>query len=138
MYLKSHENNLRKSVDSASMAIAKRFGFSYVPWYNLTIFVLAIYSTLTCFVLFYRSDFLNLTICTVGVYMMLNTESIRKWTFRLLVFAIVISMIYDLVWFFIQDLGVEHPDDGGLEKKVRSFSLNVSYVSFFFRVTFNF
>jgi len=120
------------------MAIAKRFGFSYVPWYNLTIFVLAIYSTLTCFVLFYRSDFLNLTICTVGVYMMLNTESIRKWTFRLLVFAIVISMIYDLVWFFIQDLGVEHPDDGGLEKKVRSFSLNVSYVSFFFRVTFNF
>jgi hypothetical protein len=122
-------------VDNVSVGIAKSLGFSYVPWFTLTKIVLAIYTMLTCCVLFFRTDFINLTVCTTAIYMMLNTDKIKKWTFRLLVFGIFLSLLYDLFWFMIQDLGSERPEDGGLEKGIRNFSLTMSYLSFFFRVT---
>mmetsp|Transcript_19015 Transcript_19015/g.13811 ORF Transcript_19015/g.13811 Transcript_19015/m.13811 type:complete len:125 (-) Transcript_19015:49-423(-) len=63
--------------------------------------------------------------------MLLNTEKVKKWTFRLLVLAIFLSIVYDIFWFMVQDLGQEHADDGGLEKGIRNFSLSMSYLSFF-------
>ena len=52
----------------------------------------------------------------------------------MLVMGIFVSLLYDLFWFMIQDYASEHPEDGGLEKGVRNFSLTMSYLSFFFRV----
>jgi len=70
--------------------------------------------------------------------MILNTERIKKWTFKILVFGVVISEIYDLIWFlFIQDFNNDSPD-GGVEKAVRHFSLTISYLSFFFRVIYSY
>lgn len=110
-------------------------GFSYVPWFTLTKVVLGIYTVLTCFSLFFRTDFLNVTVCTSAIYMILNTDKVKKWTFKVLVLGIILSQIYDLVWFlFIQDFNNDS-QDGGVEKAVRRFSLTVSYLSFFFRVT---
>lgn len=107
-----------------------------MPWFTLTKIVLGIYSVLTCLVLFVRTDFVNLTVCTSAIYMILNTDRIKKWTFRVLVFGIFLSLVYDLFWFlFIQDFNNDQ-SDGGVEKAVKSFSLSVSYFSFFFRVLF--
>jgi hypothetical protein len=87
-------------------------------------------------VLFFRTDFLNLTICTAAIYMILNTDRIKKWTFRVLVLGIFLSLGYDLFWFLmIQDFNSDQ-SDGGVEKAVKSFSLTVSYLSFFFRVSY--
>jgi len=108
-----------------------------VPWFTLTKVVLGVYTALTCFVLFFRSDFINLTVCTSAIYMLLNTDQIKKWTFRVLVLGIFLSLAYDLFFFImIQDYGGDQ-SDGGVEKGVRSFSLTVSYFSFFFRVSFH-
>ena len=127
-----------KNFDNISQNIATKLGFNYVPWFTLTKIVLGIYTSLTCFVLFFRPDFLNLTICTTAIYMMMNTDKIRKWTFRLLVLGIFISLLYDLFWFMLQDYASERASDGGLEKGIRSFSLTMSYLSFFFRVIISF
>ena len=133
--IKVHEEKLVQNIDNLSNNIAQKLGFSYVPWFTLTKIVLGIYTALTCFVLFFRTDFINLTVCTSAIYMILNTERIQKWTFRILVFGIFISLIYDLIFFlFIQDFNNDQTD-GGVEKNVRSFSLTVSYFSFFFRVS---
>jgi len=63
-----------KTVDAVSINIAKRLGFSYVPWFTLTKIVLAIYTALTCAVMFFRTDFMNLTVCTTAIYMLNNTD----------------------------------------------------------------
>ena len=102
--IKVHEEKLVQNIDNLSNNIAQKLGFSYVPWFTLTKIVLGIYTALTCFVLFFRTDFINLTVCTSAIYMILNTERIQKWTFRILVLGIFISLIYDLIFFlFIQD-----------------------------------
>ena len=117
------------------MSLAKKLGMNSVPWFRLTCYVLGIYSLLTCLVMFFRTDFINLTVCTVAIYMMMNTDKIRKWTFRMLVMAIILSMVYDVIWvIMIQDFSSERPEDGGLEKTVRNFSLKMSLVSLVFRV----
>lgn len=122
-----------KSIDAVSTNIAKKLGFSHVPWFTLTKIVLAIYSTLTCFVLFIRPDFVNLTVCTAATFMILNTDRISRLTFRLLVLGIFISMIIDLLWFFFTDFAGD-TSDGGVEKSLKGFGMTMSYFSFFFRV----
>jgi hypothetical protein len=71
------EVKMMKSIDNISSNIAHKLGFRYVPWFTLTKIVLGIYTVLTCFVLFFRTDFLNLTVCTTAIYMMMNTDKIR-------------------------------------------------------------
>ena len=78
-----------------------KLGFTHVPWFTLTKFVLAIQSILTCLVLFFRTDFVNLTVCTAAIYMIYNPDIIRKWTFRVLVIGIFLSLVYDLLWFML-------------------------------------
>src|ERR1700709_1096421 len=104
-----------KSIDNVSTTIAYKLGFSYVPWFTLTKIVLGIYTILTCFVLFFRTDFLNLTVCTSGIYMLMNTDKIKRWTFRALVLGIFLSLFYDLFWFMMQDQSNDL-SDGGLQK----------------------
>ena len=96
-----------KSVDNISQNIANKLGFTYVPWFTLTKIVLGIYTTLTCFVLFFRTDFLNLTVCTTAIYMILNTDRIKRWTFRMLVLGIFFSLLVDLFWFLVQDFNAD-------------------------------
>jgi hypothetical protein len=120
-------------------SVAMKLGFSHVPWYTLTLVVLAIYTLLTLMVLFYRTDFINLTICVVAIYMMNNTERISRWTFRILVLAIFFSMVADFVYFILKDgSSGGKSGDGGIEDTIRSFSQTMSYISFFFRVSFPF
>ena len=122
-----------KSIDNVSTNIAHKLGFSYVPWFTLTKIVLGLYTILTCFVLFFRTDFLNLTVCTSAIYMILNTDKIKRWTFRALVLGIFLSLLYDLFWFMMQDVSND-TSDGGLQKTVKNFPLMMSYFSFFFRI----
>lgn len=65
-----------QNIDNISTNLANKLGMSHVPWFTVTQVVLAIYTTLTCFVLFFRTDFINLTICTTATYMILNTDKI--------------------------------------------------------------
>jgi len=131
--MRAQEQQAVKTLDNISSNIAYKLGFNHVPWFTLTKVVLGIYTVLTCFVLFFRADFVNLTVCTSAIYMLHNTQRIKRWTFRTLVLGIFLSIIYDLAWFMLQEYTAD-PSDGGVEKGVKSFSLTMSYISFFFRV----
>lgn len=99
--IKQHEAKVIQSIENISSNIAYKLGFDHVPWFTLTKIVLGIYTVMTCFVLFFRTDFINLTVCTSGIYMILNTDKIKKWTFRALVIGIFLSLAYDLFWFLL-------------------------------------
>jgi hypothetical protein len=68
--------------------------------------------------------------------MLLNLQRVTQNTFRWLVLGIFISIIYDLFWFSIKTLEYQQDSkgDSGVERKVKIFSLYMSYVSFFLRL----
>lgn len=131
------EREYSKKVDALAMSLAKRAGMEQVPWYLLTWVVTIVYLCLSLASCFFRADFINVTICVVAIYMLTETQEIRKNTFRNLVFAIVVSFFYDFV-FLLEASGDYNKDnggsDGGMEKGVRKFSLTMTTISFFFRL----
>jgi hypothetical protein len=117
--------------------MAKKVGYNEVPWIPLTHYLIWAYTVLTIFVMFLRPDFLNLTICLVGSYILDNENLRTKGKFRVLVLAIFISLIYDFIWFYIKTSEYAADDkagDGSNEAGLRKFSLVFSYASFILRV----
>jgi ribose/xylose/arabinose/galactoside ABC-type transport system permease subunit len=111
-------------------------GYSDVPWFQLTWYLLWLYTGLTILIMLKRSDFVNLTICTTALFMMYNTDRISRSIFRVLVLGIIISLAYDLLWFFLKhsEFAEDSKADGGMEASLRKFVLMLSYVSFILRV----
>lgn len=68
--------------------------------------------------------------------MILDTDRIKKGTFRSLVIALFASFAYDVLWLLMSAsaYSANENDDGGIEKAIRKFSLTMSVISFFFRV----
>jgi hypothetical protein len=62
----------------------------------------------------YRADFMNVTVCTVAIYLLSNPSDVHKNSFRLLVLGTVISLCYDVLWHQMQDFSGEDKVDGGL------------------------
>lgn len=134
--VEKQEKALEAKIDIVANTFAKKAGYTTVPWFMLTWWLLWLYTGVTCLVMFLRPDFLNLTICTTALYMMFNTDRITKGRFRMLVLGILISIIYDLFWFYMKhaEYTAEPKVDGGGEVRIRKFSLMMSYASFLLRV----
>ena len=47
---------------------------------------------------------------------------------------IFLSLIYDILWFIVNN-DVEDDDDGGVERGVKRFARNISYISFVWKVS---
>lgn len=99
--IKNVEGPIIMKFENISTNLAKGMGFEYVPWFTVTKIVLAIYTTLTLLILFYRSDFINLTVCTVACSIMLDTSKVKRITFRILVLGIFVSLIFDFLWLML-------------------------------------
>ena len=106
-----------------------------MPWFQLTVQLIYIYTVLTLFVLFLRPDFLNLTICLTALFMLNNTSVITQGKFKVLVLAVFVSIVYDIVWFYLKHSEYTSKTDGSAEIGIRKFSLLMSYASFLLRVT---
>lgn len=128
---------MEKKIDAVSTNIAERIGYKELPWLRLTWYLLWIYTGLTIMIMVKREDFINLTVCVVAIYMMFNTDTISRDRFRGLVGGIIVSLIFDVVWFVIKhyEYSSESQSDGGLETGIRQFVLILSYISFIIRVS---
>jgi hypothetical protein len=106
-----------------------------MPWKLVTEGCLAVYFILTCFSMFYRTDFLNLTVSSVGFFVLENPSTINFHNWRLLTLIIALTWVYDVVYLLIlHDSRIETMADGGTNNSVRSFSLLCCWISFFFRI----
>ena len=72
----------------------------------------------TLFVHFYKADFVNLTVVTIAIFLLTNVDKMNPGWFRVLVAGIVVSIGYDLLWFFLRssEVNSEADEDGGVEK----------------------
>ena len=68
--------------------------------------------------------------------MILDSDRLKKGTFRNLVIALFVSFAYDLFWLYVSTTGYRSGelDDGGLVKTIKQFSLIMAFLSFIFRV----
>lgn len=123
-------------IDEIATNIAQKMGMSEIPWFALTYYMTYIYTALTIFVMFHRTDFINLTICIIAIFMLMDVNLIKKHSFRWLVGGIVLSVFYDIGWLLFNhyEYGNETKYDGGVEKNVKKFSLYMSYASLIFRL----
>ena len=89
------------------------------------------------FVHFYKADFVNITICCVAIHLLIFAEPNGEKYWRWLVFGIILTLGYDLIWFYERNddySGDMDKEDGGVQSKVRSFSLKMAYVSFIYKI----
>ena len=106
-----------------------------IPWTLATQIALCVYLILTIFSMFHRADFLSVTICALGLYVLDNPQNITQKTFRCLLLMTVVSWLYDLTFLFVlNDSNKENKLDGGAEKTVRMFSHICLWLSFIFRI----
>ena len=100
-----------------------------------------IFLLITLLVHFYKADFVNLTICCVAIYLLSFANAMDAKYFRYMVFGIILTFAYDLYWFW-EKYGEYSGDgdviDGGVESKVRRFSLTMAWISFFYKIVMSF
>jgi len=79
-----------------------------------------------------RKDQITITACALGFYFMEFPETLRRHRFRQLVAMFLVSLVYDLVWYFVVDDQID--DEGGVEGNIKKFSRIMGYISFCFRI----
>lgn len=69
--IKPQEEALSRDVDRA---VTERFG--KVKWARCTYIMTLIFTLLTCLVNFYKADFINITVCTVAIYLLHHVDRV--------------------------------------------------------------
>lgn len=49
-----------------------------------------------------RADSLNITVCCLAIYLLMHSAEVTKNSFRGLVLLLLLSLVYDLVWYVMQ------------------------------------
>ena len=96
------EKNMEKGFDKIAEGVADTIGVKEIPWFKFTLYLTFVYCGISILVLFHRQDFINLTICVVSLYMLLNVDRLTHYTFRALVFCLFFSLFVDLFWFALK------------------------------------
>lgn len=105
-------------------------GMPPIPWARCTFFLTFLFTLTTCLAHFNKADFVNLTVCSLAIYLLLNADNVKKSSFRMLVGGTILSIAYDLLWFYLRsnDMASTASSDGdSSEATVRHFALYVSY-----------
>ncbi len=73
----------------------------------------------------------------MAVYLLVNADAGTVSTFRVLVLMIVVSTIYDILWFSFRNSNTANRDDPemqSLEITIIAFSFWMAWISFFFKI----
>lgn len=131
--MKQREAAIVGTFENVTDGVARSIGLDGCPWYLLTIIVLWLYIVVTALACFYRADFLNATICVVAFYMVSEPHSVKKWTFRLLVLGVLMSLLFDFAFFMLNDFDLKKVQGGDT-----SLTITVGYYATVFGFFFKF
>ena len=106
-------------------------------WAQVLEVVLWIYLVLTILSSLIRPDFMSLTTIALGLLAVNDPFRFGRRVFRIVTAMIATTFIYDLIWlFWLRSSDAETFEDAGSSGLywIRSFSMIVAYISFFFRI----
>jgi len=122
--------------DLADSISWKILGYAKTPWWELLQYCVYIHIGLTMLVCFIKSDFINLTVVLMLLWMKYFAEDVKRVELRLVAVAIIISWIFDLIWMFFH-LGAWfskfNPEHSDVEVSIRRFCAIITLISFIFR-----
>ena len=78
-----------------------KFGIKDSIWWKLLFYTLIIYMLLTCLVMFYRTDFINLTFSTASFFMIVYGDFKKRKVYTALLYTSIATLILDIVWLII-------------------------------------
>jgi inner membrane protein involved in colicin E2 resistance len=79
-----------------------RSGMRPVQWAKLTFRLTIIYTVLVMLSCMAKADSLNITVCCLAIYQLMHTSEVTKNSFRGLVLLLLLSLVYDMLWYFMQ------------------------------------
>jgi len=106
------------------------------PWWDLLIYCIYIHIFLTMLVCFMKTDFINLTIVLMLLWIRYFAEDVKWVELWLITAAIFLSWMFDLFW-MIFHMGAWfskfNPEHSDVEVTIWRFCALITFVSFFFR-----
>lgn len=78
-------------------------GMRPIKWAKCTYILTVIYTLLVMVASLARADSMNVTVCTLALYFLTNTNDVKNKHFRLLVLALALSLVYDLIYLVMKD-----------------------------------
>lgn len=117
------EKELQMSKDVENYITKK--GFKVPRWSRITFIMTFIFLIITLLIHFYKADFVNLTVCTVAIYLLSNAKDAQPQHFRYLVAGTILSFVYDVLWMILRgsELSGDDEETGNVEESIRKFSL---------------
>jgi len=117
------EKELQMSKDVENYITKK--GFKVPRWSRITFIMTFIFLIITLLIHFYKADFVNLTVCTVAIYLLSNAKDAQPKHFRYLVAGTILSFVYDVLWMILRgsELSGDDEETGNVEESIRKFSL---------------
>ena len=124
-------------VDKYTNKFVQKLGYRRANWLPLVYILIFFMCVLNVFACFSRPDFITSLVCVLAIFYLNDNDNINRDQFRYLPLLQLVSIIYDAVWLFVlQDMERESErEEGGLEQPVKSFSIQISYVAFVFKVS---
>lgn len=123
-------------VDKYTNKFVQRLGYRRANWLPLVHVLITFLCILNIFACFSRPDFVTTLVCVLAIFYLNDNDDLNRDHFRFLPLLLLMSIGYDALWlFYIQNEEIESShDEGGLEEPIKSFSLTITYVNFFFKV----
>ena len=110
-------------------------GFKQFKWARATFVMTILFTIVTLLVHFHKADFVNLTVCTLAIYLLDNAKDVQPKHFRFLVAGTILSFAYDLIWMLMR---ASDEDDGDVDATVRRFSKVMTVIALIFKVVMTF
>jgi hypothetical protein len=126
---------MEKVVEDAATRVSERFGYRFIPWLAVSYVAVCVQLFLSILTQYQRKDFMTVTACALALMLLTMPNIARRKEFRMVVLLIFVSIVYDVLWFMINN-DVDDDDDGGVEKGVKRFARNISYISFVWKIIF--
>lgn len=110
------EKELQMSKDVENYITKK--GFKVPRWSRITFIMTFIFLIITLLIHFYKADFVNLTVCTVAIYLLSNAKDAQPKHFRYLVAGTILSFVYDVLWMILRgsELSGDDEETGNVEE----------------------
>ena len=128
--VRDQEEVISRKVDNF---IAQR-GVRPIKWASLTFTLTIIYTVLVMMCCMARADSLNITVCCIAIYLLLHTSEVSKKSFRALVLLTLLSLIYDFVWYFLQNQNEIEYLDGGSTSSLTYIAQWLQFLLLFFKI----
>ena len=74
-----------------------------IKWARCTYIATVLYAVLVMIASLARADSLNVTICALALYLLTDTSQMKRRHFRFLIIAILLSLIYDIIYMLMHE-----------------------------------